>query len=541
VYGSLAIYRKQAYTPSEQVLAFVDRASQFLALLFALKETRTAVAKSEQLHRSIVQLNTDMIIRYNKEFRIQLVNDALCTFFGTNSSSLIGKSMLELLPEVERESLKQSLSEILERRTDYKELRRTELGPDQIRYVEWVSMPIADANGQIEGIQAVGRDVTALKLAEERVQRNEHLLKSINANVQDGIYRSEVLTGRILYANKAFLHMFGYDTVAEIPGQSTRALYANAIERDTMIAQAEPGQLFDNEERLLKKSNGQTFWGMFSCVVSATPEGILLYDGVIKDTTELRKAEQKIRQQNSALKKLNAELDRFVYSVSHNLRSPLASLLGLINILKAEPNETMQLLPMMESSIHKLDDFIKDLIAYSKNARVQLQPQPITIHALCTEIIDSLRFMEGASRVEVRLDIPMRLSFMSDLSRLKLILENLITNSFKYHNPHIAQPWIRIDAREDKETLHISVEDNGLGIDAVHLEHVFKMFYRANDKVQGSGLGLFIVKEAVDRLGGSIQLQSEVNKGTCFTLMLPSLSSESIPAAMSKRGNWEEN
>lgn len=539
VYGTLALYRKQVYQPTEQVLAFVDRAAQFMALLFALKETRSAVAKSEQLYRSIVQLNTDMIIRYDREFTIQLVNDALCSFFGTSSNDLIGRSMLELMPEEERDSMQQNLLDVLLKNTDHKEVRRTELAPDQVRYVEWVSMPINDAHGQIEGIQAVGRDVTALKLAEERVQRNEHLLKSINANVQDGIYRSEVLTGRIVYANKAFLQMFGYDSVQSIPGQSTKALYANVMERESMTEHAEAGQLFDNEERLLLKSNGTTFWGMFSCVVSATPEGMLLYDGVIKDTTELRKAEQKIRQQNAALKKLNAELDRFVYSVSHNLRSPLASLLGLINIVKAEPHETAQLLPMMESSIHKLDDFIKDLIDYSKNARVQLQPQPITIHALCSEIVDSLRFMEGAARVEVQLEMAERLTCMSDLSRLKLILENLITNSFKYHNPHIAHPRIRISAEEENGTLRLSVEDNGLGIDDAHHAHIFQMFYRANDKVQGSGLGLFIVKEAVDRLGGSISLTSQVNKGSCFTLLLPSLSAEAVAQPVTQSTGWK--
>ncbi len=524
VYGSLAIYKKAPYKPSPQLILFIERAAAFVSLLFTTKASRLALQTSEQLYKGIVENNVDKILQYSVEGNILLVNKSFCELYSLEEHEFLGKNIFDLVPPDTRASLEEVFHKVAVKKEQVTEIRESITSDLQMHTIEWVNYPVLNHLNEVVAIQVVGRDISALKFAEQRIRRDEQLLKSINANVQDGIYRSEIKLGKLLYANKAFLKMFQYHTIDDIPDKSTTHLYANPEERRQLLNDPQLGMSIQNKEVRLKNSQQEEFWGMFSCVVSADENGVLFYDGVIKDTTEMRKAEQKIIQQNAALKKLNSEMDRFVYSVSHNLRAPLTSILGLINILKLDPKSLDQITQMMVISVEKLDNFIKDLIDYSKNSRLDLNPERIELHRLVQEIHESLRYIDKSGKIEFVMDIPSEETLVTDLSRFRLVVENLISNAFKYYNPLIERPEIKIKASTHKNQVFFEISDNGIGIEEEHRHRVFEMFYRANDKTQGSGLGLFIVKEAVERLGGSIKVESEVNVGTRFVLQVPNLS-----------------
>jgi signal transduction histidine kinase len=226
-------------------------------------------------------------------------------------------------------------------------------------------------------------------------------------------------------------------------------------------------------------------------------------------------------QKNEELQKVNEELDRFVYSVSHDLRSPLSSILGLINIarLTKDPSELNDILSMIEGRVHSQDHFIREIIDYSRNARTETIFEAIRLREVVNEVILSLRYNSNADRITFRNLIPDTMEIYSDRIRLQVILNNLVGNAIKYHDYQKADPFIEIGVDPHAETIY--VQDNGTGMRPEHLEKIFNMFFRGSDKSTGSGLGLFITREAVTKLGGSIKVNSVYGDGSIFLVTIP--------------------
>lgn len=235
-------------------------------------------------------------------------------------------------------------------------------------------------------------------------------------------------------------------------------------------------------------------------------------------------AERKLIDKNDELVKANLELDRFTYSASHDLRAPLSSILGLIAISKAtdDPEELRRYLVMMEGRVLHLDGFIKEIIDHSRNARLEVEKSEINLHQLVNEIIDDLKFSEQASKVQITNAIPKNLSTHSDARRLRVIVTNLLSNAIRYSDLNKERPIVIIEGTASQKETVLVVEDNGQGIKAEHQTRVFDMFFRATENSKGSGLGLYIAKETVQRLGGTITLKSQLGSGSTFQVTLPS-------------------
>jgi signal transduction histidine kinase len=234
-------------------------------------------------------------------------------------------------------------------------------------------------------------------------------------------------------------------------------------------------------------------------------------------------------QSNQELKKSNKELDSFVYSVSHDLRAPLSSMLGVVGLCEMgelDPFMTKNV-ALLKSSIKKLDGFIMDILDYSRNSRQEVDRQEIHFSELLTDISSNLKFMgsDEQRKVDIRTSIRNGIAFYSDKTRISIILNNLISNSIRYQNPEIVNPLVEISVAVSEYAADILVKDNGIGIDTGNQQKVFDMFYRVSSKSIGSGPGLYIVKEAIDKLNGSIELKSESGKGTEFIIRLPNLLS----------------
>lgn len=235
------------------------------------------------------------------------------------------------------------------------------------------------------------------------------------------------------------------------------------------------------------------------------------------------KTEQEILAKNELLGKTNSELDRFVYSASHDLRAPLRSLLGLIEVTQrtTNPEELDQCFALMKDRVHNMDAFIKEIIDFSRNARQAVRKETIVLLDVIQETINDLKFAEGMEQIYVRMDIPREYKLITDVARLKVVLHNLIGNAFKYSDPKKETQEVYIRVVADGDGTRMEIADNGLGIAGEHHEKIFEMFYRASEQSNGSGLGLYIVKETLARLNGSIQLKSVVGQGSTFTVWLP--------------------
>jgi signal transduction histidine kinase len=238
---------------------------------------------------------------------------------------------------------------------------------------------------------------------------------------------------------------------------------------------------------------------------------------------EIRTRGQLLKKKNKTLKKLNQELDSFVYSTAHDLRSPLSSLLGLLNILKYE-NKQEDLKPyfqMMAESIRRMEDFIAQIVGYSKNKRLEVTIEKIDLYSLIGDIFANHRFVEGASRIDKQIKVNDQIPFYSDRRRLTIILNNLISNAIRYADLSKPHPFIKIDVAIDEQFAMIDFIDNGIGIGEEHVTRVFDMFYRASVGSKGSGLGLFIFKETVAKLKGWVSLSSALGEGTTYRIQLP--------------------
>jgi signal transduction histidine kinase len=240
-----------------------------------------------------------------------------------------------------------------------------------------------------------------------------------------------------------------------------------------------------------------------------------------------KKAEKALRKQNEELVKINKELDSFVYSVSHNLRAPLMSVLGLINLVQIEGKKSDSNLTgyfsMMQQSIHKLDDTLKEILDYSRNARSQLNIEEVDFQRMVEESFERMKYMEGSESITKTIVVNGSATLYTDPYRLSVIINNLVSNAIKYRDPHKEKRVMVIEANVADPQLSITFRDNGIGISAGYLSKIFDMFFRATDKSEGAGLGLYIVKETVEKLHGQITVESTQGEGTIFRIRIPNM------------------
>lgn len=232
--------------------------------------------------------------------------------------------------------------------------------------------------------------------------------------------------------------------------------------------------------------------------------------------------EQRVAERTAELTKRNKELDRLVYSVSHDLRAPVTSIMGLINLAKVDTNEVSRenYFQLMQQSAIKQDHFIREILDHSKNSRVNVQRDQIYFAALIEDIFEELQF--SAEAINKTISSNQVAPFYCDRWRVRIILSNIISNAIRYRkDPGVS---IAFQIKIVDKHAFLEIKDDGKGIGKEHLDNVFQMFYRATDEGAGSGLGLYIVKEAIEKLNGVIRIESELGVGTTLKLEIPEVT-----------------
>jgi signal transduction histidine kinase len=244
--------------------------------------------------------------------------------------------------------------------------------------------------------------------------------------------------------------------------------------------------------------------------------------GSYVDITEQKGVEEE-------LKVRNAELDNFVYKVSHDLRAPLSSVLGLVNLATLEGNDDnlADYVKIIGQKIKQLDNFISDVLSHSKNLKLDVKIEKIDLQLLIENSFKDLDYLKGADTIIKHLDISSE-AFFSDKWRIGEIFRNLISNSIKYRDFEKPNAEIRIKVQTNPDRSIITFSDNGIGISVADQNKIFDMFYRASVQSDGSGLGLYIVKNAVEKIGGLLKITSQLGKGTTFELKLPNHTFASV-------------
>lgn len=247
--------------------------------------------------------------------------------------------------------------------------------------------------------------------------------------------------------------------------------------------------------------------------------------------TDLRKTELALTGQNRQIEKTNEqltlanrEMDRFVYSVSHDISAPLKSIKGLIALSRLEKDKEKENFPYLnkiEVSVQKLEDFVSEVLDHSRTSRKEVQFENVNLKDLINGITDNLKYLENFDAIKFSVELQHQ-SLNTDKFLIKVILSNLLSNAIKYQKKTSQEtPEIKIKSWKQDGLLHIKMCDNGEGIPSVYKDKIFEMFYRGTSNSTGSGLGLFIAKEAAEKLLGKIEVTSDYGVGSEFIITIP--------------------
>ncbi|MBX2896128.1 MAG: PAS domain S-box protein [Cyclobacteriaceae bacterium] len=381
-------------------------------------------------------------------------------------------------------------------------------------------------DSDVVGVACHSRDVTNHKKTEMQLQQSlRQVLDYKYALDVSSIIAITDRQGVITYVNDNFCRISQYSR-AELIGKDHRIVNSGKHPREffrglwTTISR---GVVWKGEIQNRTKSG--TFYWVDTTIIPFVNDRNSPYQfmAIRHDITERKLAEENLVKNNQELQSTNSELDRFVYSVSHDLRSPLASILGLVSLVEKESKEegTHQYARMIRDSIERLDNFIRNILNYSRNNRLEPTIASVQVKPLITEISNLFALSEAGTRIHFEVEVEEYAEFFTDKQRLIIVLENLIGNAIKFADLEKGKPFVRISGYTTEQNLHLEVEDNGIGIELEYLNKIFNMFFRLDVNKAGSGLGLYIVQETLKKLGGCIHVSSDGRTGTCFVIQIP--------------------
>lgn len=357
--------------------------------------------------------------------------------------------------------------------------------------------------------QVILQDATHRALSKERIRTLKDEYLAIFNNPFVGTFKFKMNGYGIQMCNQKTLEILG-------------AQYSTDLRLDHFFSSLEQFESFITSLREKKRlegfkflvQDGKTTQENWAVISARYFEAQGFAEGVLFDITEQH-------NQMMELQRVNAELDNFIYHASHDLRSPLTSIMGLVNLGLKETivDETHTYLKMIQGRIGHLDSLLKDLISVSYNNGVKIECESFHFKE---EVDSMLKLLQNPDQpFKVTADISQPCDFETDPVRMRTILRNLLSNAFKYYNPEVALPFIHLNIRIGVSHCAILLKDNGIGIHQNFKNKVFDMFFRATERSAGSGLGLYIVKSMVEKLNGRVSFESTLNVGTTFLLTIP--------------------
>lgn len=235
---------------------------------------------------------------------------------------------------------------------------------------------------------------------------------------------------------------------------------------------------------------------------------------------------RQLKLKNQELEKMNEELSRFVYSASHDLKAPVKTMLGLLYLSKDLREDKEETTTRIVKSIRQLDNVINSITDFYKNHNFTVNLTKVDFKLLLEEALVNVKNTSPTTfnDVDIAWDINEEQSFVSDSFRVALVLNNLLSNAIKYQKMESKEKWVFVSIMADKRAARVVIEDNGIGIGEAYKDKIYNMFYRASTQNSGSGIGLYIVKETVEKLNGLIHLETKEGKGTRFEITLPNMA-----------------
>lgn len=364
-----------------------------------------------------------------------------------------------------------------------------------------------------------------LTASQAELIKNRIFLNSIIDNIPLPLAVKDAKELKYIRVNKAIEDLMVYSKYEFLNKKDTdlfpKSQAEFLIEEDLQVLQSK--EIIESERLVTNKNNEDKILHTRKLSISDDKGEPMFIVSISEDITPRKQAEEVLKKTVKELQTRNHELDNYVYRVSHDLRAPFCSMQGLINLAKSESNmeNIQQYIKLIEKSVNKSDRFIQSILNHSKVLNTDIQTEDIDLKALIQDCFHEAQQYTGGEQIKLEINTQATAHLYSDMFRVNIILHNIINNAVKYTKSNSEDNFVKVDIHTSEHQAVITISDNGEGIDEQHLPKIFDMFFRGSEKATGSGLGLYIARQAIDALGGTISVDSKPNQGTTFTVVLP--------------------
>ncbi|TBX69197.1 PAS domain S-box protein [Flavobacterium silvisoli] len=494
-----------------------------------LQETNNEILESNERYDIVAKATSDTIWDWKIEEDSFTWNKGIEVVFGYKKEE-VGKTSKWWFDRIHPEdSLKMSvkLYSFLEQKTEkWQDEYRFQCADGSYKYVFDRGFLVKDKDGKpIRMIGAI-QDVTKQKEEEQRLRLLETVItQTKDAVVITDIDTSENVIPNIIFVNSAFTDMTGY-LPEEVIGKSPVMFSgpkSDILEFDKLkTAIQEYRECF--VETISYKKNKEEFWVNFSMIPVTNKDGEHSHwISIQRDVTEEKERDKEREQLIRELTQNNKDLKQFSYITSHNLRAPLSNLTGLLNLVDdmtiTDP-ELKEIISGFSKSTHLLNETINDLVkVVIIKDNPSIEKEKVLIKEIFENVFNQLSFLIGLHKPILKIDLEEITILNINKSYLESIFLNLLTNSIKYRSEN-RQLRVNISSKVVDDNLVLTFKDNGIGIDLQrNKDKIFGLYQRFHNHPDSKGLGLYLVKSQVEAMGGTITVESEIGKGTTFTII----------------------
>ena len=507
---------------------------------------QNSLRKEKEFVEALIDNSLDEILAFNRELVFTAWNKRLEDSMSMKKEDVIGKAIFDVFPHFKDRAEGVALRTVLNGvSVSFPPVYYQGRG----KYLHMFITPLV-YQGEIIGGLTMLRDVTETVEREKQLEVTQEKLEQLNKELEEKVASrtTQLETSRqqlslfmnavpafIAYIDKDqrckylnnYFETFYQRPVSDALGKLISELYPQDyyVTIKPYIEKALQGEDVYFETELISHIGPRTVQAHYIPYKLATGE-VDGYIAMAVDVTEQKVVQQELRKKNEELTRINADLDSFIYTASHDLKAPVSNIEGLVFALaesikaKAEPEELQLLLELINKSIKRFQLTIKDLTEISKIQKdVQDDWQRIDISELLRTARADIDYMIKESRAVIRTELASK-HIRFSVANMRSIFHNLLSNAIKYRDPQ-RKPEVLVRTEQNDGYMVLSVADNGLGINPAYLPKLFTMFKRFHDHVEGTGIGLYIVKRIMENAGGKIEVQSEPDKGTTFKLYFP--------------------
>lgn len=476
-----------------------------------------------------------MFIALDRNGTVLLANKKAAEVLECPEQEIVGKNWFEhFIPQKRCEKVKEIFGKITNNNIDQVEFVTSEVVTQNqnIRTIEWHNSVLFNDKNETIGLLSSGEDVTERKKAEEALRRSEAKFKSIFQFSNIGIALGNP-QGNLIEVNNELCHLLGYSRAELLQMNFADFTYPDDVEIEMQFFE----QLITNQKdsyRLQKRyvnKHGKVLWVDLAVAGRRDPnDKIDLFIGMVLDITGQKEAELQLQENQKELQELNATKDKFFSIIAHDLKGPFGSIMGLSELLlrnleKFTPEKSKMFIKGIYDSTQNTYKLLENLLewARSQTGKIQFSPDNLVLETLVIHLIDIAQNQAENKKIEIGYTINEGIVAFADKNMVNTVLRNLLSNAIKF-TPESGKVTIKALIRNEKEIL-VSVTDTGIGIPQHRIDELFEISEKKStygtNREKGTGLGLILCKDFVERNDGKIWVESTESKGSTFFFTLP--------------------